>query len=436
MGMRGKAAKAWACMHQARTNKLKEKHMTKLNKAVAFAVLAMGASAANAGIVIPAGDWTVDINGNVNAFYIHENGSDSNTVVGGFASTKTVNATNGGSTSSVNTGLLPSWLGITGKKRENDLDISWTISFQPGASASHALSGGSGSEFRQANLTFGDKSWGTIKLGKDLGLFGSDAILNDQTLLGVGATGSGLGLGLGSGSTTTLGRIGTGFLYADFTGQVEYSSPNWNGFQFNVEIAQPWQTNNLGGAMSGSSSGNQKEPAFEGNVNYSWAGDFSGKVWLEGFSQKVDGVVAAGKHERADVFGIGGKVGFSGAELVGYYYDGSGVGTTGLLMDGFSAAGNKRDSSGGYIQGSYKIPGVGTKLAASWGESNLKSADATDAGLIATLVKKNEMWTIGAYHPLTSNLNLVAEYSNVKSKNQAGQENQSDTVDLGAILFF
>ena len=36
--------------------------------AVAGAVLALSASA-NAGIIIPAGDWTLDIGGNVNAFY-------------------------------------------------------------------------------------------------------------------------------------------------------------------------------------------------------------------------------------------------------------------------------------------------------------------------------------------------------------------------------
>ena len=36
--------------------------------AVAGAVLALSASAANAGIVIPAGDWTVDIGGNVNTY--------------------------------------------------------------------------------------------------------------------------------------------------------------------------------------------------------------------------------------------------------------------------------------------------------------------------------------------------------------------------------
>ena len=39
----------------------------KIKLAVAGAVLS-AASVANAGIVIPAGDWTMDINGNVNIF--------------------------------------------------------------------------------------------------------------------------------------------------------------------------------------------------------------------------------------------------------------------------------------------------------------------------------------------------------------------------------
>ena len=41
----------------------------KLKLAVAGAVLAFGAQTANAGIIIPAGDWTVDLSGNMNTFY-------------------------------------------------------------------------------------------------------------------------------------------------------------------------------------------------------------------------------------------------------------------------------------------------------------------------------------------------------------------------------
>lgn len=143
--------------------------------------LAAFATSANAGISIPAGDWTVDISGNVNAYYVHNSSSDSNTVAGGVANAK---GANGSSATSINTGLLPSWLTIGAKTRQNDLDVAWAISFQPGASSKAGLAGGSGSEFRQAYLTFGDASWGSIKVGKDLGVFGSDAILNDITLLG------------------------------------------------------------------------------------------------------------------------------------------------------------------------------------------------------------------------------------------------------------
>ena len=46
------------------------------------------------------------------------------------------------------------------------------------------------------------------------------------------------------------------------------------------------------------------------------------------------------------------------------------------------------------------------------------------------------MLTIGAYHPLTKHLNLVAEFSNVESETTIWSSNESDTFALGAILFF
>ena len=79
---------------------------------------------------------------------------------------------------------------------------------------------------RQAFLTFGDASWGSVKLGKDLGIFASDAILNDMTLLGVGSGGNISGSG-----QNNYGGIGTGYMYAAWKGQVAYTTPNMNGFQ-------------------------------------------------------------------------------------------------------------------------------------------------------------------------------------------------------------
>ena len=194
--------------------------------AVAAALLA-GASSANAGIMIPAGDWTLDIGGIVNAYYTHTNFSGDDA-----AGVMPIQLGRGDaeSTSNITTGLLPNYLSVSGKTRQNDLDVGFTISINPGASTTRAgiqnqddVRGGSNQENRQAFLTFGDKSWGSIKVGKDLGIYASDAILNDMTLLGVGS-----GAGLLAGNTTTLGRIGTGFQYADWKSQIAYSSPNWN----------------------------------------------------------------------------------------------------------------------------------------------------------------------------------------------------------------
>jgi len=406
--------------------------------AVAGAVLALSASAANAGIVIPAGDWTIDINGNVNAYYIHNNSSDSNTVDGGLANAK---GTNGSGASSINTGLLPSWLGFTGKSRQNDLDVEWTISLQPGASSTHALAGGGSNENRQAYLSFGDKSWGTILIGKNLGEFGRDAILNDMTLLGVGSQGV---VGTAGGTTTTLGRIGTGFLYADFQGQINYTTPNMNGLQATVGIVQPVSSSNLG--TSGTVGGNQKSPAYEGVVRYSFAAnDVTGKVWAEAKGQNAElrtrtnadtygstATYSSGNSENVWVAGIGANVKAAGFDLTGYYYNGEGVGTTAFLMDGFSVAGNKRDSDGGYVQAKYTLP-TKTSVGISWGESNLDLASGESN---STLVKSNEMVSVGLYHPLTKSVNLVAEYSRVESENQANAKNKSDIVDVGAILFF
>ena len=50
-------------------------------------------------------------------------------------------------------------------------------------------------------------------------------------------------------------------------------------------------------------------------------------------------------------------------------------------------------------------------MGASWADSTI-DANSTEA---ATGNLKDEMWTIGAYHPLTKHLNLVAEYSDVKT---------------------
>lgn len=411
---------------------------TKLSLAVASALFA-AASSANAGIMIPAGDWTLDIGGVVNAFYTSTSFSGDDATAGEFG--------NGDTVSNITTGLLPNYLSVSGKTRQNDLDVGFTISINPGASTKQAGFQGAQQENRQAFLTFGDKSWGSIKLGKDLGIYASDAILNDQTLLGVGSAAGSL-----AGNTTTLGRIGRGYMYADWKAQAAYSSPNWNGFSFTAGVTQAW--NALGGGATattadtsaGGSARGGSSPAFEGKASYEWAGDVAGKVWVSGISQKVEGLSVRSNNtaaavttnlsdDRATAYDIGATVNVAGFGLVGYYGKGDGIGQTVQLLNGFDATGKSRDSDQWYVQGSYTLPGVGTKLAASYGESTL---DGNSGDAFSDV--KNNMWVVGAYHPLTKHLNLVAEYSVSKDETNnrtvADTDLKAKTVSLGAILFF
>ena len=397
----------------------------KIKLAVAGAVLA-SASVANAGITWDAGEWTVDMNGNVNAFAIMADNEDNNSAQGALTN---ANGGNDPDAASINTGLLPAWLGFTATTRQNNLDTSVTISFQPGASVTGAIGGGGTEEARQAFLTFGDKSWGSVKVGKDLGIFGSTAILNDMTLLGVGSQGV---VGSAGGTTTTLGRIGTGYLYADWNGQIAYTTPNMNGFSATVGVMQPWNAT-TSGALSGASTGTSDEFGYQGQASYSWTGDLGGKVWAGFFTQEVTNIGTGNGSDTADAFEGGASISFGNANIVAYGYSGEGVGTTALIRDGYDTVGNSRDSDGGYVQGTYVIP-TGTKLGVSWGVSNLDTTTAE--GGAVDLVSENEMLTVGAYHPLTKHLNLVAEYSNVESDSHDGTSSESDIISVGAILFF
>ena len=397
--------------------------------AVAAALLA-AASSANAGISIPAGDWTLDIGGVVNAFYTN------------------VKATGGPSASNIGTGLLPNVLAVSGSTRQNDLDVTFVIAIDPGGYTNTGLGtalGQGAQENRQAFFTFGDKSWGTVKIGKDLGVFASDAILNDMTLLGVGDGGKGIG---GSNNTTTLGGIGGGYIYADWKEQIAYTTPNMNGFSATVAVTQAYNAvsaTNWNGAVvalgqatgSYSASTGGSEPAFEGKISYDFAADAAkGHVWASGYSQKIQNILvqstgASAGSTTANVADIGATVNVAGFGLTGYYYNGQGVGIVSMLNSGLSQTGKKRDSSGGYVQATYALP-TATKIGVAYGESKL-DADSTDSTFKGT---KNDRWTVGAYHPLTKHVNLVAEYNSEKTQAAGSAETTTNTVSLGGILFF
>src|SRR6266446_8443022 len=406
----------------------------------AAAALALGsACAAHAEIGFKAGAWDLSFSGNVNGFATW-NTCDTKSVAvnGGLACNRP--SPDSSKEAAIESGLLPSALVFAAKSRQLDLDVGVTLGFYPGITSSsgtgkHGI-GASTIDMRQNFLTFGDKSWGTVKVGRDIGLFASDAILADMTLLGVGSGGAVLG------GNTTLGRIGVGYIYTDWIPQITYSSPKYGGFQYSAGVFQGINIVKFGGTGAAEPNSatltGHEQPGFQAKASYDWGGRISGKAWVSGMSQQVKAragdAAPAGSSVSGQAFDIGAKVNSGGLEGVLYAYTGDGIGTTAI---GFDAAAlvpgglAKRKSKGWYAQGTYKMgkwkPGI------SYGVSKLDLASNETS---PNLVKENKSLVLGLYYSLTPSLNLVAEYIPTTAKNQAGEEVKDKVIALGAILFF
>ena len=396
------------------------------------------------GVTLRAGPIDINFSGFINGFYTYVD-ADRGTrtsVAGGVADNS------GFDSSSIRNGLLPAGLIAKFSTNQAGVDLAAVFGVYPGINSSqtdgplNANAGGSpvalgtsGVDFRQVYVTAGTSGLGTFKVGRDLGIFGGDAILSDQTLPGVGSA-----QGNANPANTTLGRIGIGYIYADFMPQISYATPIFGGFQATVGAFQPLRGFNATG-LSGRSD-QHSIPMFQGKVTYDYTASFAtGRAWVSGLVQPFDGVNRAGgaaagdKSVTATAFDVGikGDAGPFGATA--YYYRGNGVGTTGLFFDGLATNGDTRVSDGWYVQGSYKpIPKL--KLVASYGQSNIYRTDGDDRTLTQNLVRRNDSWVGGVYYSLTDWMTLVGEYAHTRSKAQAGFYNRQNNFSGGTIIFF
>lgn len=407
----------------------------RLNMSMAIAAVIGAAAFAPAAhaIDVTAGDWKLSVTGNVNAHYIYSR-CDTNpaTVAGGLACIDTDS-----SSSSVSNGLLPAALAISGATTQGAYDLGFTFGLYPGIStndggspnlqatngSTHTALGTAGLDVRQVFLTFGNKEMGTVMAGRNIGLFGADAILNDMTLLGVGA---------GNGSyaapaNTSLGSIGLGYIYTDWLSQIDYTTPDLMGLKATVGIFDPLNTLSQIPAS-------KKAPGFHFKLAYTMGPLYLSSSGLVQQQRRTSALAAVNGDYTSWAIDLGGKYDIAGFELAGWYYTGKGVGTTGLFVLSDDGAGNPRNSDGYLVQATYKI--VSTKFGVNYGQSNLHAASG-DVGLGRDdLVGKNDKVTVGVYQDLTTNLMLLAEFSRLESKNQAGGKNTSRNVNIGAFLKF
>ncbi|HEX7336853.1 MAG TPA: hypothetical protein VF252_06570 [Gemmatimonadales bacterium] len=389
--------------------------------------LVMGAaSAAEAQLTMQMSNgWSFTFGGNVNAFLVYESEDDGGTTTPATAPGGIVGNSPDGATR-IRTGLLPAFAVFDAKGKEGNTDLGVHFGFAPqiqcGAAAGQVLHDcfGAQIDMRQVYLTVGG-AWGQILAGRELGLFGRQNILTDQTLFGIGATGGQLSGG------TTLGRIGFGYIYPQFKAQMTFSTPAGRPFQLSVGLFDP---------ASNPPYNTVQLPRVEAEGVWSSGNT---KFWVGGLVQNNGtGGVA---DEKATSWGgtAGVRFGNPTFSLTASGYYGKGLGTTLLYTLGNGTAGtgsggdDLRKSMGGLGQVTFTPANSKMTIAGSWGISMLENADAE-----ADFKTKNWLASGGIYYQATKSLKAVAEFNYAVTGDDAAgtDDNKSIAPAVGLMLFF
>ncbi len=412
--------------------------MKRVLGALLFLALGVGGSARAQGLTMQMSNgWSFSFAGNVNAFLVFEHVDSGGGVAAPANGTLAVPVGTsegpgfGQTATRIRTGLLPAFATFAATGKEGDLDLGVHFGFAPQIQCGAVGAGQVGNlhdcfgaqiDMRQVFLTVGG-SWGQILAGKELGLFGRQNILNDQTLFGIGATGGQISGG------TTLGRIGFGYDYPNFVTQMTYSSRSDRPTVFSIGVFDPAINSEYSEIIT---------PRIETEVVYTHK---MHKFWVGGLLQNNKDHTS---DNSATALGISGgvKLGFNEFSIVGSGFYGKGIGTTLLFVNGTDGSGIGSDglrTSYGYIgQVTFTPRNSKVTLAASYGANALKASTAEQAVPANNFKIENSLISAGLYDQWTKSLKFVVEgdYQMSKETVNSPPKNKAFAGTVGLMLFF
>jgi hypothetical protein len=388
-----------------------------MKKAIMVGALAAAWVPAAQAVDFKAGDWNLSVGGMVNAYYtqVSCSGDGNGNAVGGLAlAGKALGCGGENNRTTIGNGLLPNGLVTSATSRQGDYDVKALIGMYNATATDSAISANSGVDVRQAYFSFGNDSMGTIKLGRDNGIFGAGAIFGDMTLIGAGAPVQATQRG-----RVTLGHIGAGYSYVGYYGQIAYTAPkSASGIGFDVALVSPVADTPIVAAPVYSS---KSSPQVQAQISYAAAGF---KTWLGAKSQQFEAIAAGAEDFTMTGVELGASYQQGAVGLIANVQGGKGLG---ILSD--ADQGDVRTRAA-FVQGTFK-PNEKLKLGLGYGISRNRDNTVGTGGL-----KSNANLTLGAYYTLTHAITLVGEVGQTRSKGFNGAEVKLNGGSVGGIIFF
>jgi hypothetical protein len=440
------------------------KFSKKIALAAIPAVMALSAAPADSKVLLMSDKgWEVSFDGAANAFYnftsvgnVDDDGtgqavtSRSNYGVGVIEGAGGVNSgDNGADTSSISVGLLPNVWGFTVKApTSNGLDVSGRLGLYTHMNANGASASNNVINIRETSLTVAG-SFGSVLMGRSLGIHGANAILNDVTLFGVGTY-------AGNISGTTLGRIGTGYVYADWYPQITWTTPGIGPIAAKIGLLQATPVYSV---TANRDADDTTAPRVEAQLDYNFElGGLGGHLWLDGSyqnlgrdqtaTQNMIGAVGEGSDYAEDVDigagSFGGKLTFEGLSFVftGFYNKGMGIQLQGNVGNADSGSlderGKARNFYGGYLQAAYDF-GQGTNVSYSYGQNvavRTGDDDYNAAGDANARLNYQEHHNGMIWHNVTDDFRLILEGSHTEMHWFYGGSQEAVNVSVGAFFFW
>ena len=381
-----------------------------MKKIIIITAAVLGSAQSAYAVDLKAGDWTVSVGGIINAYYTQI--SCTGDSVGGLALGGQALGCGGKSNrTTIGNGLLPSGLITSVKSRQGDYDVAGTIGIMTATASDTAIGNNSNVDVRQGFFSFGNDQMGTIKLGRDYGLFGANAILGDMTLIGSGAP-----VRATQSNRVTLGHIGAGYSYLGTYGQVAYSSPSMSGVKFDVALVSPVTNGPLGSGYDSGSS-----PQVQGRISYSVDGL---KLWVGAKGQKFEGNTTTKPSFTMRGIEAGASYSAGALGLLANVQSGNGIG---ILSDGDEG---DTKTNNYFAQATFKLSEK-VKLGMNYGMSKNRDNTLATGGL-----ESNSNVTGGVYFAITPSITLSAEIGQTRSKGFDGRSAQMNGGSFGGIFFF